>query len=517
MFTGRMTRDGEPAERNRSGAERIGGRSGCAASLRAAATAAHRRAPARRFLDETRRIAALALLVAAAVLIARDARAGAFEVGDSGWEGGSELLDIARGELGAPRVQAVAVLNWDEVQPEDGVLALHPLQPMDPDETASFMKAGGRLAIVDDYGLGDETLQRFRIERIGPPSRPVSALRNRAALAIAEPVVDVVAGHSTGPHPVVAHVQQLVTNHPTGLRHPNLSPVLRIRAIGEPDVVIAVAGQVGKGRLFAMSDPSALMNQMLRYPGNRAFVAGLARYLVDDDGPQRRQGRLFIVANKFSEEGAFGGKNSLRKDFDAQLKAIAAAVAEARRDGFPGWTHLALAALVALGLAWWVARSSARIYKSPLPRYARALPLIAQGGVAGRFAMLAAPSSPRSLAVLELKSALYEALTFKLGLTSEPAPDALAKMAQRAGSLDVRAYSALKEVLAIMQQVEAAVVAGRPASISRSELARVAGVVREVLAACDADGASPMTVRKVETPADSAPAPTIPEPGESAG
>ena len=118
-----------------------------------------------------------------------------------------------------------------------------------------------------------------------------------------------------------------------GLRHPNLTPVLRIRAIGEPDVILAVAGQVGRGRLFAMGDPSATINEMLRYPGNRAFVAGLAHYLVDDDGASKRQGRLFIVANRFGEEGSFGGEGTLRKDAETQLKAIAAAIAEARRRG----------------------------------------------------------------------------------------------------------------------------------------------------------------------------------------
>src|SRR3954465_1246237 len=174
------------------------------------------------------------LLGRAAILAPADARAAAFEVNDTGWEGASELLEIARTELGAPRVQAVAVLNWDEVQPEDGVLAIHPLQPMDAEETTAFMKAGGRLAILDDYGLGDETLKRFHIERAPAPSRPVAALRNKPALAIAEPVLDVVGGHSQGRPPVVAHVQQLVTNHPTGLRHPNLTPVLKIRSIREP-------------------------------------------------------------------------------------------------------------------------------------------------------------------------------------------------------------------------------------------------------------------------------------------
>jgi hypothetical protein len=469
MFSARMTQDGEPLKqivgsarveaRARAGWTTRFGRAiaaiGCALSLGAAAPSAH---------------------------------AAAFDLNDAGWEGESELLEIARTELGATRVHAVAVLNWDELQPEDGVIAIHPLQAMDEGDTAAFMKAGGRLAILDDYGRGDETLSRFHIDRIPPPSRPVSALRNKPALAIAEPVVDVVAGHSGGPHPVVAHVQQLVTNHPMGLRHPNLSPVLRIRAIGEPDVVIAVAGQVGKGRLFAMSDPSATINQMLRYPGNRAFVAGLSRYLVDDDGATRRQGRLFIVANRFTEEGSFGGEGTVRKDIDTQIKALAAALAEARNDGLPAWAHVLAAAAAALGLALWVARASARPYRSPLPRYARPTPLVAQGGVAGRFAVLAAPTSPRSLALLELKSGLVEALTHKLGLGAEPAPDALARLAVRAGGLDAGAASALTDVLQMMHEVESAVVAGRPANVSLAALAQAASVVHSVVAACGADG-----------------------------
>jgi hypothetical protein len=417
------------------------------------------------------------------------AHAAAFDVGDTSWEGGSELLEIARGELGAARVRAVAVLDWSEVQPEDGVLVLHPLHAMNEDDTAAFMKGGGRLAILDDYGEGEQTLSRFHIYRVPAPSRPVAALRNRAELAIAEPVVDVVAGHTTGPHPVVAHVQQLVTNHPTGLRHPALSPVLRIRAIGEPDVVVAVAGQVGRGRLFAMSDPSAVINQMLRYPGNRAFVTGLVHYLVDDDGATRRQGRLFIVANRFGEEGSFGGQTGVRKDLESQLKSLANAFAEARREGFPTWAHFAFAAIAALGVAAWVVRASARPYKSPLPRYARRTPLVAQGGVAGRFAVLAAPSSPRSLALLELKSALFEGLQAKLGLATDPGPDALAKVAQKAGSLDGSAYSALKEILGMMQHVETAVVAGRPVRVAQRDLVRAAAVVRGVLEACGVGGA----------------------------
>jgi hypothetical protein len=447
---------------------------------------------------------ALGALFAALSLVtfvhAGDARAAAFDVADTSWEGCSGLYDVAVGELGEARVKAVAVLDWNEVGPADGVLVLHPLQSMDAEETTAFMKAGGRLAIVDDYGRGEDTLRRFHIERTSLPSRPVAALRNNPQLAIAEPVLEGDKGQITGPHPVVAQVQQFVTNHATALRHPNLSPVLEVRAIGEPPAIIAVAGQVGKGRLFALGDPSGLMNQMLRYPGNRAFAAGLCRYLVDDDGMEKRQGRLFIVANRFSEEGSFGGQSTLRKDLEGHLRSLADAFADARRDGLPGWAHVLIAALATLGVGLWVARTSGRPYKSPLPRFARPTPLVAQGGVAGRFALLAAPSSPPSLVLLELKSALAEALAHKLGSPVDPSPDALVAAASRAGGLDEPRRSSLKEVLNVMQKAEASVVAGRPVHVSRTALRRAAVVVRDVLAASGAISAEPM--RGPDAPAE---------------
>ena len=59
----------------------------------------------------SRWIAALALAICASCLMASDALAGAFDVKDNTWEKCTELLDIARTELGAARVQAIRVLN----------------------------------------------------------------------------------------------------------------------------------------------------------------------------------------------------------------------------------------------------------------------------------------------------------------------------------------------------------------------------------------------------------------------
>src|SRR5262245_55452561 len=63
-------------------------------------------------------IAALCMLGVAWFGASRAAWAAAFDVNDTSWEGCSELLDIARAELGSARVRAVGVLDWDEIMPE---------------------------------------------------------------------------------------------------------------------------------------------------------------------------------------------------------------------------------------------------------------------------------------------------------------------------------------------------------------------------------------------------------------
>src|SRR5262249_8743443 len=159
----------------------------------------------------------------------------------------------------------------------------------------------------------------------------------------------------------------------------------------------------------------------------------------------------------------------------------------ARREGLPGWAHVLLAALATLAVGVWVARASSSPYKSPLPRYARPTPLVAQGGVAGRFALLAAPSSPRSLVLLELKSALFAALSYKLDLPRDLSFSALATAVAQSGSVDERLQSSFKEVLATMQRAETAMVAGKPIQLPVDVIDHAAHVVQQVLAACKAD------------------------------
>lgn len=421
----------------------------------------------------------------AAALASREAVAAAFDVSDTGWEGLSEFHQIAKRELGAERVKPVATLDWSTLKPEDGVVFLHPDAPIDATEASDFMKLGGRVAVIDDFGRGEDLLRRFKIQRVRMPGRPVAALRGNPELPIAEPWLEIQKGQIGSPHPIVANVKRLVLNHPMALEHPDLSPVLKVRLSGsDTDAIVAVAGQVEKGRLFAMSDPSALINSMLRYPGNRAFAAGLVRYLAND--AERGQGRLFVLANDYKQEGSVGGDKTLAQEAESALRNLADGLADARKDGLPSWMLPILAALGVTALALWVARASGKPYKSPVPRYARPTPLVARGGVAGRFAMLAAPSSPRGLVLLELKSALFEAVAERFHLAPSPSGEAVLGAVRGSGLVDGALLGKLEAVVGRMQRTEAAVLAGAGAKVRREVVEEARSVVSAVV---DAVGA----------------------------
>ncbi len=160
------------------------------------------------------------------------------------------------------------------------------------------------------------------MERVASPRHPAEFLRRNPQLALAEPA---------SAHPVVSEVSRVVTNHPTGLSHPDLSPVLKIRAMGEPDVVVAVAGAVGQGRLLAVGDPSIVMNSMLRYGGNKAFAKGLVRYSVDHDSwGQARRSPLHRRPAASDQKGNFGDEESTWSDW---MRALREALEAMRRDG----------------------------------------------------------------------------------------------------------------------------------------------------------------------------------------
>jgi hypothetical protein len=424
-----------------------------------------------------RRVVFALLLILA---IAGPAYAGPFDLTGSDWEGCSELVRLARTELGQNRVIATTTIDFSLLKPEDGVLLLYPEKSLDVDELSKFMRAGGRVVLLDDFGRGESLLRHFGMERVPVPRNPAEMLRHNPQLALAEPA---------SAHPVVNDVNRVVTNHATGLSHPDLSPVLKIRAAnGEGDVFVAVAGAVGdkapspQGRFLVVGDPSIVMNSMLRYAGNKAFARGLVKYAVENDAWGTRGGRLFIASGAFEQKGSYGGEENTLAEW---LRTLKDAFDIIRKEGLPDPLAWAVAIAIGLALVVWVGSRAGKLHKAIIPRFVRRVPPVAQGGVAGHAAVISAPQTSRVLAILELKSALEEQLAVLLGLGKVPPHQELLVLAAEHGLLDAEGVRTLSKLLLRMSNVETMVVyqrtGGMVQPIRDAEVVSIAKSVRHLL------------------------------------
>jgi uncharacterized protein DUF4350 len=421
--------------------------------------------------------AGLIFLLLAAVAVAKS-----FEVADTGWEGTSEFYALAQDDLGKARVEVVATIDYEHLSKDDGLVILHPEVELDYNELSAFLRAGGRMAVLDDRGEAAHFLARFQIHRVEAPRHPAQSLRDNPNLAIAVPAVEQVAGQEQNRHPVVAGVDRVVTNHPTALVHPNLTQVLKIPALGEPDATLAVTGIIAKsGRLFAMGDPSVVINEMLRYPGNRAFASGLVKYLVENDAGISRGGKLYVVANDFSQKGHFGGARGALGEFSTLSEALASFATDVAKNGLPGSLALALAVIACAGVVLWAVSFSSRLYRRSLPRYAVASPLVAQGGLAGRAAVLAAPSTDPVLLVLELRAALSDALCHRLGLARLSSPEQILTELGRNRLISSERIAEVAHLFREFAAAQASLLSRKRLKMATDRLAQLSRKVLEIL------------------------------------
>ncbi len=440
-----------------------------------------------------RRVARLwvagAIAALACASFASLAEAAPFDWSGRDWEGASELADLARSELGASRVVVSPQLDLHALTANDGVLLIHPEKPLDVESYARFLHAGGRVVILDDYGTADALLAHFGIERVPMPPDPSEALRGNPSFAIAEPA---------SAHPVVNDVNRVVTNHATGLKHADLTPVLEVHTDRGGTVLLAVAGQVANGRLLAIGDPSIVMNAMLRYAGNKTFARNLLHYAAGDDGGERGHGRLFMAEGAFEQVGAYGEEPSWLGD---RLRALREALATVRAEGLSPTMAYVLAVIVGVAVVWWTGSRAGRTHQASPPRFTRPIPLAAQGGVAGHAAVIGAAKAPRLLALLELKSALEEGLCAALGLDENPGHEELITMLTARKWLAPEGTARLRGLLLQMARFETLMLSQRAGAtmapvrdrevlaLSR-EVVRVVGDVRETARFAAARGAS---------------------------
>jgi hypothetical protein len=393
---------------------------------------------------------------------------------------------MAQAELGAARVVVTDRLQLGRLSPADALLMVHPTGDLDADELTGFMRAGGRVVLLDDYGTGDTLLSHFGVRRVPLPERPAEMLRSNPAFALAEAV---------GGHRAVRDVSRVATNYATGLSDRGLAPLLVVRGQNEPDVLLAQAGVVGKGRLLAVGDASVAMNSMLRYPGNHALALALLRYAGDapsaDDGAADwsaaaggSTGKVYVLANGFVLEGRYG-ETSLLSDAQRFVRSAF----DALRQGVPASVAYAAALAVALAIVVWTSLRAGRTHRAALPRFARQIPTVAHGGVAGHAAVLGSPRTSRVLVLLELKSALEETLATKLGLDRVTRAEDLVARARAAGWFDAEGAEALARELAHLGRFETLLMRKDRrmlGGIGDAEVIATAARVRRLLAAVEA-------------------------------
>jgi hypothetical protein len=438
-------------------------------------------------------------------------RADPFDPADEGWEGISGFVALARETFGAQRVVIARKLEWDRLEPTDSLIVIHPTRTLDFEQASGFLDAGGRLALLDDHGRGAALLTRFRIHRKSTPSDPEITLRDNPQLAIAVPAGEYDNSRApAGRHPIVADVEQVVTNHPTVLwpdPKVDLTPLLEVPTQKGAPALIALLGVIGEasrcepnetatgkrcGRLFALGDPSVFINLMLRYPGNRALAIGLLEYLAQDDSKVR--GKLYIVINDFAQTGAVqsvGQKDWLEK----RLHALRELADEVRNKGLPEQVAQLLAALtcmlvVALG---WHSLSRSALQR---PGFTQSTALVAMGGPVGRAAVLAAPTTHPALVVIELKTALEESLRQQLQLEPTASTSAILEAVQQTRILDARSSAKLKQMLAEMGRAEASLYKQSRFRARPADVERLRQEVTEVLAALERPGTHPVSVRR---------------------
>lgn len=405
-------------------------------------------------------------------LIAPRESKSAFECKDETWEGTSEFLSIARTIAGNERVRLAAELDYGALSTDDAVLVLHPDILLDDVSLIAFIQHGGRAAVLDDFGKSSAFAERFGIRRIAVPNEPLMMLRGNRHLSVGTPVEATGAAPGTGArHPLVVDVDRIMLNHPSGLINPGLTPLLEIRAKDGTSVPIAVTGVVGtspQGRLLFMSDPSALINLMIRYPGNLAFARALVRFLTEPDRTGRK-GTLYIVANRFGQSGHFTDDASAWSSFGQRLE-------RAFRDlqqGLPPFVLVLLAAVTTLAIARWVGTNAWRRSPPAIPRYLRGTALSNQAGWPGRAAVLTAPRTHPALLLLELRESFRARLAQLIAADPAASSEALIRVVESQDLLPSNLLSALRNLLSDTDATERAISARKPIRVSQAKLSRL--------------------------------------------
>lgn len=198
------------------------------------------------------------------------------------WNGCSRWMYLASQQ--GLQVETPRVWDWTQARIQDPILILAPQrEDLDSKPLRAFVEAGGRVLLTDDFGAGDRLWESFGLQGKRYPVAPRSP---------AQPVMDI---HITVPHPfmdadfLLRQAGFSFLNLPQWFfldTNPKHEPLLyaRVYRSNLPDRqmegYVLVRIRQGRGVLLVMSDPSAFINQMIRYGDNQRLAVNLLRYLA---------------------------------------------------------------------------------------------------------------------------------------------------------------------------------------------------------------------------------------------
>lgn len=182
------------------------------------------------------------------------------------WNGLAGFVGMASGA--GYEVAPVATLEWGDLDRDDILVLMYPLERVDPSRLSAFLEAGGAAMIADDFGQARDAIARLGFIRAEVGTPQASAYwRDRSYAPIAT---------NLAPHPITLGVDRVVTNHPAVLTH--VEGATAVVSFGGGEALI-VAGERGFGRFALVADPSIFINRMLQFPGNFAVSSNLLRWL----------------------------------------------------------------------------------------------------------------------------------------------------------------------------------------------------------------------------------------------
>jgi hypothetical protein len=229
-----------------------------------------------------------------------------FSIYNIGWNGCSniaiktyqygKLLPTLRIEPTDTEIQVVqySFLNYQLDARDTSILIIGPELAYTDDECEyirTFISAGGLVCIADDFGTGNQLL-----EKIGAETRIAQGLLVDLAF---DKRGEFVVAFNFSAHKLTAGVSQILLNYPSALDVAENSTSLvssseeswldlnlnhRYDASSEPrgPLPIFAVEKLGAGELLILSDPSILINSMRTYLDNDKFHNNLITYLCEN-------------------------------------------------------------------------------------------------------------------------------------------------------------------------------------------------------------------------------------------